>query len=136
MKKLSMRSKAITTTALVSMTDIIFLLLIFLLISSSFLSQTGIKIDLPTSKNPHLELQNKRITISIDRNGKYYLNNKEIADFTSLDLALKTELVNDPEAIVIINADKNRVLDDVVKLIDLAKGSGATRFFIAAELLR
>ena len=132
--KVSVRKKAITTTALISMTDVVFLLLIFLLISSNFITYTGINIDIPTSQNAYTEMQ-QHINLAINIKEEIFVNDVKV-EKVSLIQALQIELNKTPDAVIMIQADQNLSLNKVVDLIDFAKTAGANKFFIAALMKR
>ncbi len=132
--KVSVKKKAITSVALISMTDVVFLLLIFLLITSNFISFTGIKIDVPTSQNAHVEIT-RNINLSINDKEEIFLNNVLVKK-ENLIIALKTEIEKNPEAPVMIQADQSIALQKVIELIDAAKSAGSAKFFIAAQLIK
>ena len=132
--KVSVKKKAITTTALISMTDVVFLLLIFLLISSNFITYTGINIDVPTSQNAYTDMQT-HISLAINNKEEIFVNEVQVHR-ANLVQTLRTELEKTPDAVVMIQADQNLALNRVVDLIDSAKTAGANRFFIAALMRR
>ncbi|MCK9331047.1 MAG: biopolymer transporter ExbD [Candidatus Cloacimonetes bacterium] len=131
--RVSVKKKAITSVALISMTDVVFLLLIFLLITSNFISFTGINIDVPTSKNAHTNI-NRNISLTINDNEEIYLNDILIKKENLIE-ALKKEIQKNPEAPVMIQADQSIALQKVIELIDAAKSAGSIKFFIAAQLI-
>lgn len=131
--KVMVKKKAISSVALISMTDVVFLLLIFLLITSNFISFTGIKIDVPTSRNAHTEIS-KNINLAINEQEEIYLNNILIDKDNLIEL-LKKEIEKNPESPVMIQADQSIALQKVIELIDAAKSAGSSRFFIAAHLI-
>jgi biopolymer transport protein ExbD len=116
------------------MSDVVFLLLIFLLITSNFATYTGIKVDIPKAQNVHTEIK-KNITLTIDDKELIYVNDK-LVDKTNLINYLKTEIANNPDIIIMIQADQKVALGKVVELIDYAKSAGSNKFFIAANLVR
>lgn len=130
--KISVRKKRISTVTLISFTDVIFLLIIFLLISSNFITHSGIKVDLPGSSSQQNEF-NKNISITLTKNEEIYIDN-EYVSWEELPEILNRKLIDDPEQVVVIRADKDIALKKVVKLLDLAKLSGTNRFFIATEI--
>jgi len=132
--KISVKHKAITTVALISMSDVVFLLLIFLLISSSFITYTGLQINIPTSLNAHADIQ-KNISLSINDREEIFINDK-LVQRENLISELKTEIDKNPDIVILIQADQNIALKNVVELIDAAKSAGSTKFFLAAQLLR
>ena len=130
--KISIRKKRISTVTLISFTDVIFLLIIFLLISSNFITHSGIKVDLPGSISQQNEF-NKNISITLTNNEEIYIDN-EYVSWEQLPEILNRKLIDDPEQVVVVRADKDIALKKVVKLLDLAKLSGTNRFFIATEI--
>jgi len=130
--RVSAKKKAITTTALISMTDVVFLLLIFLLITSNFVSYTGIDINVPVSDNAHSEIK-KNITLSINDKEQIFVNSV-LTEKSQLVGALKAELEKSPDALIMIQADQNIALKYIVELIDMAKSAGSSKFFVAARL--
>jgi len=132
--KISVKKKAITTTALISMTDVVFLLLIFIIITSNFVSYTGIPINIPVADNVHTDFQ-RNLSLSINEREELFLNDIRIAPEQLVD-KLRIEIDNNPDVVVMIQADQNIALRRVVELIDAAKTAGTSRFFIAAQLNR
>lgn len=113
-----------------SLTDIVFLLLIFFLLSSTFILQTGIKVQLPqtTVGEPTSE---KMLVVSITREGSVYLN-EDLVSRPELVARIRQQLVS-REQIVILRADRNLALDRVVEVMDVVKSAGASRFLIATQ---
>ena len=114
-----------------SLTDIVLLLVIFFLLSSQFVIQTGVKVKLPGSKtNESSEATNMIVTITSA--GIVYAGSDE----TNIELlpAKLTEMisVNDDNNLV-IRADKTVQIDLVIKVIDAAKSVGIGKFTIETE---
>ncbi len=124
-------NKPISLFSFSSLTDIVMLLLIFFLLSSQFVIQTGVKVKLPGAKNNEQGVPSKLI-VSITSEGRIYLGNQE----TSIDLLpmrISDVLTKNTEKNLIINADKSVELDLVIKVIDAAKGLGIDKFTIETE---
>ncbi len=131
--KISLTKKRLSNIALISFTDVIFLLLIFLLISSSFVTSSGIKINLPSSASKQYDYnKNTSLTMTLEKN--IYINGAAVT-WDGLATQLNTILVNDPEQVVLVRADERLLLKDIVQLLDTAKLSGSNRFFIATEIM-
>ena len=114
-----------------SLTDIVLLLVIFFLLSSQFVIQTGVKVKLPGSEtNESSEPTNMIVTITSA--GIVYAGTDE----TNIELlpAKLTEMisVNDDNNLV-IRADKTVQIDLVIKVIDAAKSVGIGKFTIETE---
>ena len=72
-----------------SMTDIIFLLLIFFMLTASFITPSGLPINLPSSKSSNIVIQ--KISVSITEELEYFVNDERI-DVQNLEMILKNEL--------------------------------------------
>mgnify|MGYP006280646553 CR=1 FL=1 len=131
--KINLNKKRISSVALISFTDIIFLLLIFILISSSFITHSGIKVNLPSSVSNSNEY-NKNISLTITKDENIFINDKPVA-WEGLAPKLQNMLLDNPEQVVVVRADQDIALKKIVKLLDVAKLSGTNRFFIATEIV-
>ena len=100
-----------------SMTDIVFLLLIFFMLTSTLVSPNALKLLLPNSKSKTLEKQTISISITPDIN--FYINNNPIAE-NLLENELKILIGNTHEPAIILHADKTVDIEHVVKVMDIA----------------
>ncbi len=114
-----------------SLTDIVLQLLIFFLLSSSFVSSPGIKVALPKAQASEIQADRQTV-ITITHGGKLYLNSDEVTTAT-LAQRLIPVLDKDRSQVVIIRADQEVSLQKAVEVIDIAKGVGAQKFMIATE---
>jgi biopolymer transport protein ExbD len=129
--KLKTRLKLLDTYNFVSLTDIVMLLVIFFLLSSTFIVQPGIKVRLPQTDTSE-EIIGKSITVTIAKGDQYYLND-ELLPFTDLGARLNSLMKTQPTDIVIIKADKTIELGRVVAVMDICKKVGFTKFNLATE---
>ncbi|HPY96366.1 MAG TPA: biopolymer transporter ExbD [Candidatus Cloacimonadota bacterium] len=130
--KLKLKKKAITSVALISMTDIVFLLLIFLLISSSFVTHQGVQITLPDSNSTQKEFTDN-IYLTLTQDDEIFINNQE-SNWQSVVADLKQIIENKPDIAIMIQADQEIPLKKIIALIDVTKLAGSKRFFIATKL--
>ncbi len=129
--KFERTKKPLSVFSLSSLTDIVFLLLIFFLLTSQFVVQTGVKVKLPASKMNEQSIPTKMI-VSLTEEGKVYIGSEEV-DINSLAVKLdelKTEVNEDN---LIIRADKSVNIELVIKVIDAAKAADITNFTIETE---
>ncbi|MEN8193003.1 MAG: biopolymer transporter ExbD [Bacteroidota bacterium] len=129
--KLEMQNKPLSIFHFSSLTDIVMLLLIFFLLTSQFVIQTGVKVKLPGAVNNEQTVPS-RIVVSITELGKIYVGKDEV----TLDaIALKLESIKQTaaEENVIIRADRATNIELVIKIIDAAKGVGIDKFTIETE---
>ncbi len=102
--------------------DIVFLLLIYFLLTSHFIKQQFIKVDLPESKTKSNYVEKKLLTISITKEGSIYLDGKPI-ERNKLKEALSLAKREGIEQII-IEADRNARVQILVSVMDLVKASG------------
>ncbi len=116
---------------LVSLIDIVFMLLIYFLLTTNFMVDEGIKIKLPQAKAAAPQTQ-PEITVYVDREGRAFLLNKRIpADM--LFTKLKEMIGGQKDRLVVVKADRLVELNKAVKIMDLAKAAGAARLCLATE---
>lgn len=111
--------------------DVVFLLLIFFMLSSHFVDHPGIKITLPTALTAKVYPKENTI-IFISRDNKLYLNKKEIS-LHNLPDGLKTVVNNAKNKSVIIKADEQIDLGLAVKVMDCAKKAGAEGLIVSTK---
>lgn len=106
-----------------SMTDIIFLLLIFFMLTSSFITPSGLNVNLPSSKRSEIVLQ--KVSVSITEDLKYSVNNKPISR-DALESVLQRELQNgDGEGVVVLHVDRKVPTEYFVEAAGIATSLNA-----------
>ena len=112
--------------------DIVFLLLIFFMLTSHFHVASGVPIRLPkVTQNAHSGTDQK-VIIAIDRNGLTYIQGEKIEP-KELGQRLKTLVSQDGVTQIILQADKDVKHGAVVHAMDLAKSAGISSIVIAAQ---
>ena len=105
-----------------SMTDLMFLLLLFLLIATTLINPNALKLKLPKSSN---QLKGKAMTtVSIQQTGnayRYYVELQEVGSIDGVERALRARLDGQKEATVSLHCDKTVAVDEVVKVMNIAK---------------
>ena len=116
---------------LTSLIDIVFLLLIYFLLTTNFMVDEGIQVKLPQANatSPQTE---KEMTIFVDSTGKAFMNNK-VVSLNELFLIVKTRVGETPDIPVVIKADKSVILNKAVRVMDVVKAAGADRLVLATE---
>ncbi|MEL7001750.1 MAG: biopolymer transporter ExbD [Bacteroidota bacterium] len=99
-----------------SMTDIVFLLLIFFMLTSSFITPSGLPVNLPTSKSSTLEMQKLSVTITEDL--EYYVNDKKVSK-GMLEAELKSKLT-EKDGVVTLHVDKTVPTEEFVNVAGIA----------------
>ena len=107
------RNKVSANFNMSSMTDIVFLLLIFFMLTSTLVSPNALKLLLPSSKAKTLEKQT--ISISITKDIDFYINENKITA-ASIEQELKLLINNETEPAIILHTDKTVAIEHVVKI--------------------
>ncbi|HTC21680.1 MAG TPA: biopolymer transporter ExbD [bacterium] len=130
--RLRSQSKLIAEINMVPFTDVVLVLLVIFMVTTPFLFQGDFQVKLPKVAAPSPQLP-ETITITVTQGDKIYLDDKE----TSLD-ALAGQLADlmkqKPQALVMINADKNVSHGSVADVMSKAYVAGVTKLGIAVEL--
>ncbi len=122
---------------LTSLIDVVFLLLIFFMVTTTFDKNAELKIELPTASNAAPAVQQDKLELLIDGQGRYYVNGREVLNsqpetlFQAMSQTLE-ELGNTTPPLV-ISADANVNYQAVVTAMDIAGRLGLTNFSIATS---
>lgn len=114
-----------------SLTDIVMLLLIFFLLTSSFVTTQGLSVVLPQAANVDPQKES-RLYVNINEQKKITVNDQDATPET-LPGIVANAIGSDSTQVVVIRADQELKFGEVVGIIDIVKGAGARRFFIATE---
>ena len=116
---------------LTSLIDIVFLLLIYFLLTTNFMVDEGIKINLPQAKASAPQTE-QTITVYVDREGRSFLKDQEVS-LGTLFTRLKEMIGSKKDKLVVVRADRSVILNKAVKVMDVAKAAGAGRLCLATE---
>ncbi len=120
---------------LIPFIDVLLVILIFLMLSTTYSKFTELKVNLPTADAEKLQQRPKEIIISVASDGRYALDKQllEGRDVDSLAAALRTASGGNPEAMVIVSADAMAVHQSVINVLDAARRAGLARITFAAQ---
>ncbi|RXJ44460.1 ExbD/TolR family protein [Gelidibacter gilvus] len=111
------RNKVTPEFNMSSMTDIVFLLLIFFMLASTLVTTSAIDILLPKADG---KTENKKsVAVSITKDLNYYIDEKLVGE-SVLELELKNMLTNMDQPTIVLRAEKSVPVDNVVKVMDIA----------------
>ncbi|MCP3923088.1 MAG: biopolymer transporter ExbD [Desulfobacterales bacterium] len=126
----SKKSEAIVNIS--PLIDLVFLLLIFFMVTTSFVRETGVDVERPSSDTAQGD-QKSSVLIGISKDGRIFFEEKEI-DIRSVKKHIKIKLSDNGTKSVIIVADKLTQTGDVIKVMDQLKLAGADNVSIAASV--
>ncbi|MEP1469807.1 MAG: biopolymer transporter ExbD [Halieaceae bacterium] len=115
--------------------DVVFLLLIFFMVSTTFTRETQLSIDLPEATGTLKEAQDKQIEILIDETGSYRVNGKGLVDdrMRTLQAAIYKIAAGDTTLPMIITADAQSSHQSVVRAMDAAGQMGFVHLSITTR---
>jgi biopolymer transport protein ExbD len=116
--------------------DVVFLMLIFFMVSTTFDKQTQLKVDLPEAASTETSAaEEQRIDITIDAQGQFYVNERELVrhDAETLRRSLQAIADDRPDLPVIVSGDRNAPLQSMMTVLDVAAQLGLTRLSFVAR---
>jgi len=114
-----------------SLIDVIFMLLLFFMITSTFLEQPGIKLELPAAKAEAVG-EPQEYVLTVDRRGALFLNRRPL-DLESLEAAIREALPRMRDSALVLKADQGVTHGLVVRVMDLAKRGGVKKLIIGTK---
>lgn len=112
-----------------SLTDIIFLLLIFFMLTSTLVNPNALKLLLPKATGQTMSKQT--VVVSIDKNLQYYVDSKPVG-FNQIEGLLLQKTKGEVDAAIVLNAEKSVPIDNVVQVMALANKNNL-KMVIATE---
>ncbi len=105
--------------------DVLFLLLIFFMVTSTFVEQPNIKLELPSTRHSEATKIEQRV-LTISRDGQLFLQDKPV-DKKDLEKELRRVVLDTGDEVLVLKADKFVPYGVVVDIMDDAKGAGFKR---------
>ena len=130
------RGRHEATVELTPLIDVVFLLLIFFMVSTTFVRETQLKIDLPEASGEVQEVEPETIEIIIDRRGEYSVSGRLLVNSEKRTLIKALQDVRNPDATssrVVITADAQTAHQAVVRAMDAAGSVGLTQISITTR---
>lgn len=128
------KNRAATELNIAPLIDMVFILLIFFLVNTSFVKETGIDVSRPTASTA--VVQNKAtILIAIDQNNRLFMDHREI-DPRTVRANVERALAENPEGAVVVVADKASSTGVAIQVMDGCRMAGASNVSLAASVLQ
>ncbi|MCK4396607.1 biopolymer transporter ExbD [candidate division WOR-3 bacterium] len=125
------RYKRMTALNPISIADIVLLLIIFFLLTSTFVIQQGIRVKLPKAFSEE-SAPPDRITITMTEAGQLFLGDG-LVGLDNLEILLKEKIEELGNPLVVIRSDRTVIIEKAVRVMDIAREAGATKLLIATE---
>ncbi len=113
--------------------DVVFLLLIFFMVSTTFDKHAKLKVTLPEASTKSAHQQVDPLVLSIDAKGNYFLNERQVVNqkLKTLKQAIQKTMGDDKDMAIVLRADANTPHQFVVRAMDAASQLGLTQLSIA-----
>ncbi len=117
--------------------DVVFLLLIFFMVSTTFKHESEINIVLPTASDESVEIKENIIDIGLDVDGKIYINGKVLknSEFETIKKSLSIITANKKDPPIVISADANVKHQAVIHLLDVLRQLDLVKITFATQIL-
>ncbi|MCW8829870.1 MAG: biopolymer transporter ExbD [Gammaproteobacteria bacterium] len=133
--RLQFRRREEPDVNLTPLIDVVFLLLIFFMVSTTFERETEISIELPEASGPALQGEKRVVEISIDEKGRYFVNRQEVINTQpeTLKRAIAAAAGDEQKPRVILSADRNTPHQSVISAMDVARQLGFVNLTFATS---
>lgn len=118
---------------LTSLIDVVFLLLIFFMVATTFERETQLSVELPEASGEPIQAEGRIVEVTIDAQGRYYVNQQEVVNtqLETLMRAMQNAAKGNKQPKVILSADRKTPHEAVVRAMDAAGQLGYTHITIA-----
>ena len=113
------------------MLDVVFIMLIFFIVTASFVKEAGIDVNRPEAATA-VKKERANILVAISNKGEIWINKRQI-DVRAVQANIERLHAENPQGSVVIQADKQATTDTLIKVMDAARSAGVFDVSIAAQ---
>jgi biopolymer transport protein ExbD len=117
--------------AITNLVDVVFVLLIFFVLTTTFTKETGVDISKPSAESS-TQLAKQPVMIGISREGAIYVNERQV-DLAMLQAILRREAAQDAEKSVVLVSDRNTDMGVIVDVMDECSLAGLKKVSVSTE---
>ncbi len=116
--------------------DVLLVIIIFLVVSTTFTKFSELKINLPTAEANQVDKKVERINIAISENGDYSINEVSIIspNINNISMSLREASKNIKDPVIVINADSNSPHQSVINVMEAARISGLSKITFSTKV--
>ena len=114
-----------------SLIDVTFMMLLFFMITSTFLEQPGIKLELPAARTS-ANAEPQEYVLTVDKKGELFLNRQPLA-MAELEAAIRKALPQMKDSALVLKADQEITHGLVVRIMDMARRGGIKKLIIGTK---
>ena len=111
--------------------DMVFILLIFFVVTSTFVRETGVEVNKPKASSA-TSIKDKILKMAITREGSVHIHEKQVS-LDELEVVLEREVTKNPQVKAIIVADQKAFMETLVAVLDRCNQAGISKTSIAAS---
>jgi len=134
MRRRQNRRKSESEVNLTPMLDVVFIMLIFFIVTASFVKESGIEISRPGASTA-VRKEKGNILIAISANDQIWMNRRQV-DPRALRANIERAHAENPQGAVVIQADKAAKTGLLVQVMDAARGAGVKDISLAADIVK
>ena len=113
------------------MLDVVFIMLIFFIVTASFVKESGIEVDRPSATTAVVK-ERGNILIAITASGEFWIDRRAV-DVRAIRANIERLHAENPQGSVVIQADKNSTTEMLIQVMDAARQAGVFNVSIAAQ---
>jgi biopolymer transport protein ExbD len=113
------------------MLDVVFIMLIFFIVSTTFVRDEGVEINRPNASSAQQQ-KSDGVVVAIDSNGQAWLDQQKLS-ISMLEQQLQSKIAKGALSSVLIKADRETPTGDLIKILDLIKATGISQVAVATE---
>ncbi len=126
------QNRSVAELNIAPLIDMVFILLIFFLVTTSFVKETGIDVSRPTASTA-ISKSKATILIGIDAANRIFIDHREV-DVRAVRANVERALAENPEGTVVVVADKASSTGTAIQVMDGCRMAGAQNVSLAAQL--
>lgn len=119
------------TVDITPMLDVVFIMLIFFIVTATFVKQSGIEVNQPQASTAVVQ-EKANILIAIDADNRVWINRREV-DIRALRPNIERLHAENPKGSVVIQADRDSINEVLVQVMDASRKAGVYDIAIAAQ---
>lgn len=119
------------TIDMTPMLDVVFIMLIFFIVTASFVKEAGIDVNRPEAATA-VKKDRANILVAISEKGDIWINKRKI-DVRAVQANIERLYAENPQGTVVIQADRKATTDVLIKVMDASRAAGITDVSIAAQ---
>lgn len=131
MRRHNARAEEEQSIDLTPMLDVVFIMLIFFIVTASFIKETGIEVNRPDASTAQSK-ENASILVAVNGNGEIWIDKRRI-DVRAVRSNIERLRAENPEGAVVIQADEKATADTIIKVMDAAREAGVFDVSLATE---